>query len=65
MADHLQHILPNIWSPVIIIRKLHRCEQTSFAEASLSFLGVGVPPSVHAGEPCWPTDANILVLRTG
>ncbi|MGF9695159.1 ABC transporter permease [Rhizobium sp. 0TCS1.26] len=45
-----QHILPNIWSPVIIIASF-TVASNIVAEASLSFLGVGVPPSV----PSWGT----------
>ena len=40
-----QHILPNIWSPVIVIASF-TVASNIVAEASLSFLGVGVPPSV-------------------
>jgi peptide/nickel transport system permease protein len=43
-----QHILPNIWSPVIVIASFSVATNI-IAEASLSFLGVGVPPSV----PSW------------
>ena len=45
-----QHILPNIWSPVIVIASFTVASNV-VAEASLSFLGVGVPPSV----PSWGT----------
>ena len=45
-----QHILPNIWSPVIVIASF-TVASNIVAEASLSFLGVGVPPSV----PSWGT----------
>jgi len=43
-----EHILPNIWSPVIVIASFSVATNI-IAEASLSFLGVGVPPSV----PSW------------
>lgn len=43
-----QHILPNIWSPVIVIASF-MVASNIVAEASLSFLGVGVPPEV----PSW------------
>jgi peptide/nickel transport system permease protein len=43
-----EHILPNIWSPVIVIASFSVATNI-VAEASLSFLGVGVPPSV----PSW------------
>ncbi|MBI5877265.1 MAG: ABC transporter permease [Chloroflexi bacterium] len=43
-----QHILPNIWSPVIVIASFSVASNI-VAEASLSFLGVGVPPSI----PSW------------
>ena len=45
-----EHILPNIWSPVIVIASFSVATNI-VAEASLSFLGVGVPPSV----PSWGT----------
>ncbi|HEV7718726.1 MAG TPA: ABC transporter permease [Arsenicitalea sp.] len=45
-----QQILPNIWSPVIVIGSF-TIASNIVAEASLSFLGVGVPPSV----PSWGT----------
>ncbi len=45
-----QHILPNIWSPVIVVASFTMASNI-VAEASLSFLGVGVPPSV----PSWGT----------
>lgn len=43
-----QHILPNIWGPVIVIASF-TVASNIVAEASLSFLGVGVPPEV----PSW------------
>jgi peptide/nickel transport system permease protein len=45
-----QHILPNVWSPVIVIASF-TVASNIVAEASLSFLGIGVPPSV----PSWGT----------
>jgi peptide/nickel transport system permease protein len=45
-----QHILPNVWSPVIVIASF-TVASNIVAEASLSYLGVGVPPSV----PSWGT----------
>ena len=45
-----QHILPNIWSPIIVIASFSVATNI-VAEASLSFLGVGVPPSI----PSWGT----------
>jgi peptide/nickel transport system permease protein len=45
-----QQILPNIWSPVIVIGSF-TIASNIVSEASLSFLGVGVPPSV----PSWGT----------
>lgn len=43
-----EHILPNLWSPVIVIASFSVASNI-ISEASLSFLGVGVPPSV----PSW------------
>lgn len=45
-----QHILPNLWSPIIVIASFSVASNI-VAEASLSFLGVGVPPSI----PSWGT----------
>lgn len=45
-----QHILPNTWSPIIVIASF-TVASNIVAEASLSFLGVGVPPSI----PSWGT----------
>ena len=45
-----QQILPNVWSPVIVIASF-TVASNIVEEASLSFLGVGVPPSV----PSWGT----------
>ncbi|HKP26896.1 MAG TPA: ABC transporter permease [Dongiaceae bacterium] len=45
-----QQILPNVWSPVIVIASF-TVASNIVAEASLSFLGIGVPPSV----PSWGT----------
>ena len=44
----LQHILPNIWSAVIVIASFSVASNI-VSEASLSFLGVGVPPAI----PSW------------
>jgi peptide/nickel transport system permease protein len=43
-----QHLLPNIWSPVIVIASFSVASNI-VSEASLSFLGVGVPPAI----PSW------------
>jgi len=45
-----EQILPNIWSPIIVIASFSVATNI-IAEASLSFLGVGVPPSI----PSWGT----------
>ena len=42
------HILPNVWSAVIVIASFS-VASTIISEASLSFLGLGVPPDV----PTW------------
>jgi peptide/nickel transport system permease protein len=44
----LKHILPNIMSPVIVIASFS-VASTIITEASLSYLGLGVPPTV----PTW------------
>lgn len=44
----VRHILPNAWAPVIVIASFS-VAGTIIAEASLSFLGLGVPPEV----PTW------------
>jgi peptide/nickel transport system permease protein len=43
-----RYILPNVFSPVIVIATFS-VAQTIVAEAALSFLGLGVPPSI----PSW------------
>jgi peptide/nickel transport system permease protein len=43
-----RHILPNLWGVVIVIASFS-VASTIIAEASLSFLGLGVPPEV----PTW------------
>lgn len=50
-----KHILPNIVGPTIVIASLH-VGSVIIAEASLTFLGLGVPPSV----PTWG-----MMLATG
>ncbi|MBI4279916.1 MAG: ABC transporter permease [Armatimonadetes bacterium] len=44
----LRHVLPNAWAPVIVIASF-AVASTIIAEASLSFLGLGVPPGI----PSW------------
>lgn len=43
-----KHILPNTWGPIIVIASF-MVASTIISEASLSFLGLGVPPRV----PSW------------
>jgi len=43
-----QHILPNVFAPIIVVGSF-AVASVIIAEASLSFLGLGVPPSV----PSW------------
>ncbi len=43
-----RHILPNCWGPVIVLASFSAA-RTIIAEASLSFLGLGVPPAI----PSW------------
>jgi peptide/nickel transport system permease protein len=44
----LRYVLPNVFAPIIVIATFS-VAQTIVAEAGLSFLGLGVPPSV----PSW------------
>ncbi|MFZ0215895.1 MAG: ABC transporter permease, partial [Candidatus Dormiibacterota bacterium] len=44
----LRHILPGVWAPVIVVAT-QQVGTMMIAEASLSFLGVGVPPTI----PTW------------
>lgn len=44
----VRHIVPNVWSPVIVVARI-LMGGTVLTEASLSFLGVGVPPPA----PSW------------
>lgn len=48
-----RHIMPNIIAPLIVLASL-RLASAILAEASLSFLGLGVPPP----EPSWGSMAN-------
>jgi peptide/nickel transport system permease protein len=43
-----KHLLTNLWTPVIVV-STQQMAQTILLEATLSFLGVGIPPSV----PSW------------
>jgi len=43
-----KHLLGNLWTPVIVV-STQQMAQTILLEATLSFLGVGIPPSV----PSW------------
>ncbi len=43
-----RHILPNAWTPIIVIAT-QQAAQLVLLEASLSFLGIGVPPQI----PTW------------
>jgi peptide/nickel transport system permease protein len=40
----LQHVLPNVLGPVLVIATIHLATAI-ITEATLSFLGVGVPPT--------------------
>jgi peptide/nickel transport system permease protein len=44
----LRHVMPNAWSPIIVVASFGLAS-TIITESSLSFLGLGVPPSV----PTW------------
>jgi peptide/nickel transport system permease protein len=44
----LQHILPGVWTPVIVIAT-QQVGAMMIAESSLTFLGLGIPPTV----PSW------------
>ena len=46
----LRHILPGVWAPVIVVAT-QQVGTMMIAESSLSFLGVGVPPTI----PTWGT----------
>jgi len=48
-----RHILPNIVAPLIVLSSL-RIASAILAEASLSFLGLGIPPP----DPSWGSMAN-------
>ena len=48
LRQALQHVLPNVFSPVIVIT-IFSVAQTIVAEAALSFLGLSVRPSI----PSW------------
>jgi peptide/nickel transport system permease protein len=44
----VKHLLANLWTPIIVVTT-QQMAQVILLEASLSFLGVGIPPSV----PSW------------
>ena len=44
LAIMLQHVLPNVMGPVLVIATIH-IATAIITEATLSFLGVGVPPT--------------------
>jgi len=44
VAIMLQHVLPNVLGPVLVIATIHLA-LAIITEATLSFLGVGVPPT--------------------
>ncbi len=44
----LRHILPGVWTPVIVLAT-QQVGAMMIAESSLSFLGIGIPPSI----PSW------------
>jgi peptide/nickel transport system permease protein len=44
LAIMLQHVLPNVTGPVLVIATIH-IATAIIVEATLSFLGVGVPPT--------------------
>jgi peptide/nickel transport system permease protein len=43
-----KHLLSNVWTPVIVV-STQQMAQIILMEATLSFLGIGIPPSV----PSW------------
>jgi peptide/nickel transport system permease protein len=43
-----RHILPNVWPPIIVVATFSVARMI-IAEASLSFLGLGIPPPA----PSW------------
>ena len=44
LAIMLRHVLPNVTGPVLVIATIH-IATAIITEATLSFLGVGVPPT--------------------
>jgi peptide/nickel transport system permease protein len=44
----LKHVLPGVWTPVIVLAT-QQVGAMMIAESSLSFLGIGIPPSI----PSW------------
>jgi peptide/nickel transport system permease protein len=46
----IKHLLANVWTPIIVV-STQQMAQIILLEATLSFLGVGIPPSV----PSWGT----------
>ena len=44
----LRHVLPGIWTPVIVVAT-QQVGTMMIAESSLTFLGIGIPPTI----PSW------------
>lgn len=57
MGIMFRHILPNLTAPIIVVATF-AIPQVIIAEASLSFLGIGIPPSI-------PTWGNMLAEARG
>jgi peptide/nickel transport system permease protein len=57
-----KHVLPNALQPVIVQVTL-LLAAALLAEASLSFLGLGIQPPTRAGAPCWPAPTSIWRSR--
>jgi peptide/nickel transport system permease protein len=48
----VQHLLPNLIGPVIVLMTLNVATNI-LLESSLTFLGLGVDPTIRAGAACW------------
>jgi peptide/nickel transport system permease protein len=58
----LHHILPNVLNPVLVIATISLA-LAIIAEATLSFLGVGAPPTKPSPGHADPDRAGVPVLR--
>jgi peptide/nickel transport system permease protein len=58
----LRHVLPNVMGPVLVIATIHLAVAI-ITEATLSFLGVGVPATAAVSRHADPRRQRLPVFR--